>query len=269
MPVTMAPCTMVNSTMTGSMEIIPPAASISGMQRPSAWDLTEKRLHPPSIQKEIQEIIVTSGVLQALPASGTLKKVDAKSADAPAASLQPPAEPEMGHSHEKASHSTPTIPAKATEPKSGLLKFVAYCLTVCLVGIGLYFLYTEGYLNHLLPKNYQLQPTLNIPAAAEPAAVKSDSSIRIKTAHAVIKKYTYLLTVRISQKEYDADSRLKQLELQGFYGRIEKSSRLIGGKRWYEVKLGPYSARDTAAANAQRFKATFGYPPTEDSIRIR
>lgn len=143
---------------------------------------------------------------------------------------------------------------------------VAVVILFVLIAAGLYFMYSNDLLNRWLPKKYQHVSEIKRDKyyRIDKSNVKQSSQIVNAASYQMSKDY--FLTVRLSPKQYDAKSRLKLLELQGFNGRVEKSTTIIGRKRWYKVKLGPFPTKDSAYSVSQRFQLSFGYPPTLDSL---
>lgn len=151
--------------------------------------------------------------------------------------------------------------------KSSHLRTSAYIITVVLIGMGFYLAYTAEMLNHFLPTQYKYRRNSNAADVRQHEhRVTPDAGMK-STEKNHMTQPRYFLTVRIAPKKYDANAKLKQLELQGFYGGVQKSTMMIGRNTWYEVKLGPYSTRDSADLVSMRFKQVFGYPPTLDSLK--
>ncbi len=176
--------------------------------------------------------------------------------------------PEAVHPMEAAVGDAESIPPdRQPEKKQGgnVSRSIAILLAVLLTLGGLYLAYIHGYLDYFLKKRAPAPVPASIsrrPDSAVPAAATPRKSVADRPG------MQYLLSVRITPRRYEADGRLKQIALQGFHGKVTSRRLRRGGILWYEVRLGPYSTRDSARMESEAFLNTYGFPPELDSIRM-
>ena len=148
--------------------------------------------------------------------------------------------------------------------RTHFLKTIIAIAVLALV-VVLYFLYTSSWLDSILPKSLQYKKPIGIESfyRVHPQLKKNATA---KTSTTLRNKYLFFLPVRTLKRKRDAMSFLKQYELQGFKGKIRKTTAPNRRGFWYDVQLGPFSTRQSAMLTADKFQTIFGFTPTIDSL---